>query len=100
MLSELLIRDKGRIKLSTADHSLIYKPGYDDQPERSWLFDVRTDPGEQADLSARNPGLTRELTGKLLEMEFENSRIKVPPAEFRSVPPEQIKQLKALGYLR
>ncbi len=91
---------QGRVKLNTTGHSLIYRPEDENKDVRSWLFDIKSDPLEQSDLSAENPRLAEELTGKLLEMEYENLKIEVPPAKHRKIPPDHERQLKALGYLR
>ncbi len=105
VLSELLKRFRfakfiGRIKLTTSNYSLIYRPRHEEIKKRSWLYDLSTDPGEQKDLSSSRTELTNKLTDMLLEKEYINSRIKVPPTRRREIHPETQKKLKALGYLR
>ena len=63
---------------------------------RAHLFDLKADPGEKTDLSARRPEDTRRLQAALLRwMETREG----PPGESRRKAEELEKKLRALGYL-
>jgi hypothetical protein len=64
----------------------------------SLLFDLRSDPGENKDVSNANPRLSQQLEQRLVRW-FES----LPPSpELRTVPltdKEVEEQLRALGYI-
>ena len=59
------------------------------------LYDLRTDPGESRDRSARHPALRRQLEGQLQRhRDAEVQGTEIPPPG-----PEIFERLRALGYL-
>jgi arylsulfatase A-like enzyme len=76
-----------------------YKLVYDGKLGTSQLFDVAADPGERRDLAAEDPflaGLYRQTLDRLLlEMKPDAGRA----AAERELNPEQLENLRALGYV-
>jgi arylsulfatase A-like enzyme len=89
----------GLVKLTTPSHSIIYQASLAHLPDRTWLFDLNEDPLEKADVSDEYPDITERMLGELLDMEYQNQKIKIKPVSSRSLTREQIEQLKAIGYL-
>jgi hypothetical protein len=65
------------------------------KPGEARLYDLRTDPGESRDRSARHPALRRQLEGQLQRhRDAEVQGTEIPPPG-----PEIFERLRALGYL-
>jgi arylsulfatase A-like enzyme len=70
-------------------------------PSRFQLFDLKADPDETSNLVMAHPEVTRRLVGELLAYAERQPRI-VQPAESAATldyDPEQLEQLRALGYV-
>jgi arylsulfatase A-like enzyme len=74
-------------------YKLITKPRID----RSWLYDVESDPGELRDLSAERPDVVKELERKLDEIVEEQDGEDL--ARTIEMDDETRKKLEALGYV-
>jgi arylsulfatase A-like enzyme len=105
VMSELI--EKGIAKMSGPGYSFFFQPkarfkrdgSTITQEQRTYLFDLAADPDEMNDLAEKQPERVQKLLDTFLEMERENLKIKIKPARSRGLNPEQIEQLKALGYL-
>lgn len=67
----------------------------------SRLFDLAADPGESSDLAAREPERVAELEALRAAWGLRNARLReLYTAEQPELTPEEIEQLRALGYTR
>ncbi len=60
-----------------------------------WLYDLESDPEEQRDLSAYAPNTVAALRGQLERYMRGEERA----AQLQPMPPEELEQMKALGYI-
>ena len=62
------------------------------------LYDIRTDPAEDHDLSGLNPELRATMTEQLLE--FDRALLPLFEESLPLIDEETLERLKALGYVR
>ena len=75
-------------------HKLIRSSDGDDE-----LYDLESDPGEKENLLAREPEVAREMANHLEHFKSSRPERLEPGKEAVAPTPEQIEELKALGYL-
>jgi arylsulfatase A-like enzyme len=100
---EVISQSKGGSRnyaLRTRAHKLIHNFA----SGKTELYDLRSDPAEQVDLSAREPETARRLTRRLIRRITENRRLARQLAADRpqaetELTAEETARLKALGYL-
>ena len=69
------------------------------EPPRDELYDLRSDPGERADASARHPGLVRAFRSDLAHWRDNQPVLRGAPGAKVKLDEEQVRRLKALGYV-
>jgi len=74
-----------------------YKGVYDAQSGSLEIYDLASDPGETEDLAQREPALAAELSALLADRHAQITAL-APPAEAIELDPNEIEQLRALGY--
>jgi arylsulfatase A-like enzyme len=85
---------EGRWRMArTADWKLVHVPGAGARTER--LFDLRADPGELRDVAERFPERVAELRARLDPLLAADA-----PRPDRELGPEQIEELRELGYVQ
>ena len=63
------------------------------------LYDLESDPGEMENLFARRSNVADEMRGRLERFKSGREEMLKPGEEAIAPTPEQIEELKALGYL-
>ena len=79
----------------TPTHHLVVHPG----ARRAELYDLRSDPTEQQDLSATDPARVEQLRALLADYRAaRKARRRALATDLDELSPERLEQLKALGY--
>jgi hypothetical protein len=89
-------------------HRLPVTMRYTLRPYRTGLYHLASDPGEQENVAPRHPEVARRLRGKLVAWLQETAAYRPfseledagGPIPLQQLSPEEIKSLKALGYLQ
>ena len=89
----LLDHQKSLLSVQSSRWKLIVYPGFDD--EYLELYDLQDDPGETVDVAADHPEIRDQLRAVLADW-YSNA---AEPAAEMELSPEDVKQMKSLGYL-
>jgi arylsulfatase A-like enzyme len=73
-----------------------YKLIYEYRADSYVLYDLDRDPGEQVDISSREPEITKQLVAAMRERYEGAAAAPAPEAE---LAPEEVERLRALGYI-